>query len=131
MEKKRILVVDDEPSFTRLVRLNLEKTGLYEVREENHARQAAATALEFKPDLILLDVVMPGIDGGDVESQIRSQASLKGVPIVFITAVVAKAEVGDAGQVSGGNLFLAKPITLKALMEAIEKNLAKPPSAAQ
>jgi PleD family two-component response regulator len=51
MEKRRILIIDDEPSFTRMVRLNLEKTGMYEVREENRATGAVNTARDFKPSI--------------------------------------------------------------------------------
>ena len=125
-EKKRILVVDDESAFTRMVRLNLEKTGLYEVKEENSGRRAAATARAFKPDLVLLDVVMPDMDGGDVATRIKSQPGCANTPIVFITAIVAKNEAGPAGQHSGGHLFLSKPVTLRALVESIEKNLQTP-----
>jgi CheY-like chemotaxis protein len=124
MDKKRILVVDDEPSFTRMVRLNLEKTGLYEVKEENSARRAAATARMFRPHLVLLDVVMPDMDGGDVATQIKGQPGCKETPIVFITAIVGKGEAGPAGQRSGGHLFLSKPVSLRTLVESIEKNLA-------
>jgi len=123
MDKRRILIVDDEPSFTRMVRLNLEKTGLYEVKEENSAIRAVATARAFRPHLILLDVVMPELDGGDVAQQIRKQPRLKNVPIVFITAIVGKAEAGAGGQMRGGMLFLAKPVALRTLVETIERNL--------
>ena len=125
MDKKRVLVVDDEPSFTRIVRLSLEKTGFYQVKEENHARRAALTAKEFSPHVILLDVVMPGIDGGDVATEIKSYPALKNVPIIFITAIVAKGEGGASGQISGGHLFLAKPISVKGLVDSIEGELAK------
>ena len=73
MEKKRILIIDDEAGFTRMVKLNLEKTGQFEVREENKATYALAAAREFKPDLIILDVIMPTMDGGDVFNQIHER----------------------------------------------------------
>ena len=71
-EKKRILVVDDEPSITRLLKLNLEQTNEYVVRAENDARAAIAAAEEFKPHLILLDVMMPGLDGGELASRFEA-----------------------------------------------------------
>ena len=58
-EKKRILVVDDEPSITRLLRLSLEQAGEYEVATEDVSKAALAAVEEFQPDLILLDVMMP------------------------------------------------------------------------
>src|SRR5947209_1406035 len=85
-EKKRILIIDDEASFARMVKLNLEKTGAFEVRAESKAGYALATAREFKPDLILLDVIMPAMDGGDVANQIKRDRNLKGTPIIFLTA---------------------------------------------
>jgi CheY-like chemotaxis protein len=127
MEKRRILIIDDEPSFTRMVRLNLEKTGMYEVREENRATGAVNTARDFKPDLILLDVIMPTMDGGDVAAQIQNDRHLKGTPIIFLTATVSQKEAGPAGMLnSGGCLFLAKPVTLEALVKVINENVRRP-----
>jgi|SRR2546422_6403503 len=125
MEKKRILIIDDEASFTRMVKLNLEKTGGFDVREENKASGAVAAAREFKPDLILLDVIMPGMDGGDVAGQIRNDRHLKGTPIVFLTATVSQREAGEAGLNSGGDLFLAKPVSLEHLIHCINENVRK------
>ena len=121
MTKKRILLIDDEPGFTRMLRLNLEKTGAYEVREENRGAQGLATASEFKPDLILLDVIMPDADGGDVAARIKADKNLKDVPIVFLTAVVTKKEEG----MIGGRPFIAKPASVKDVIACIEKHLAK------
>src|SRR5437867_1699818 len=122
MEKKRILIIDDEASFTRMVKLNLEKTGAFEVQEENRASCALAAAREFKPDLILLDVIMPSMDGGDVAAQIRNDRSLRGTPIVFLTATVSQREAGEGGLNSGGALFLAKPVSLETLINCINEN---------
>ena len=66
--KKRILIVDDEGSITRLLKLNLEQTGDYEVATENVSKAALAAAEAFRPDLMLLDVMMPGLDGGALAS---------------------------------------------------------------
>ena len=125
-EKKRILIVDDEASFARMVKLNLEKTGAYEVRVENKATYAVPAAREFKPDVILLDVIMPAMDGGDVANQIKRDRNLKGTPIIFLTATVSKREAGDVGFNSGGELFLAKPISVETLIHCIEEHTRKP-----
>src|SRR6185503_7898156 len=87
-EKKRVLVIDDEASFARMVKLNLEKTGEFEVRVENKANYAVSTAREFRPDLILLDVIMPAMDGGDVSNQIKRDRTLRDIPLIFLTATV-------------------------------------------
>lgn len=126
MEKKRILIVDDEASFTRMVKLNLEKTGQFEVREENKATYAVAAAREFKPDLIILDVIMPNLDGGDIFGQLQNDRHLKGTPVIFLTATVSPREAGVKGFNSGGALFLAKPVTLENLMACIQEHIRKP-----
>jgi DNA-binding response OmpR family regulator len=126
MEKKRILIVDDEASFTRMVKLNLEKTGQFEVREENKATYAMAAAREFKPDLIVLDVIMPNLDGGDIFGQLQNDRHLKGTPVIFLTATVSPREAGVKGFNSGGALFLAKPVTLENLISCINDHIRKP-----
>ena len=131
MKKRRILLVDDEPNFTRMVRLNLEKTGAYEVKEVNDSKQAVAAAEQFKPDLAVLDVMMPGMDGGDIVARFKRHPILKDMPVLFLTAAVAQGEAGKDGYRSGGLLFLAKPITLAALVESIETTLRKDPACGQ
>jgi two-component system, OmpR family, response regulator len=128
MEKKRILIIDDEPGFTRMVKLNLEKTGLFEVREENKATYAIPAAREFKPDVILLDVIMPSMDGGDVAAHIKNDRQLRDIPIVFLTATVSQREAGDEGLNSGGELFLAKPVSVETLIKCINESTRKAPA---
>jgi CheY-like chemotaxis protein len=77
--KKRILMVDDEPALTRMVKLNLERTGNYEVRTENQGSKAIAAAKEFKPDLIFLDVMMPDMSGDEVAAQLKEDAQLASI----------------------------------------------------
>src|SRR5881296_2951345 len=120
MDKKRIFIVDDESGFTRLLKLTLEKTGNYQVLEENDGTKAWLKAREFKPDLIFLDIVMPKIDGGDVAQQIRSDPALAHVPIVFLTAIVSARETARE---IGGFPFLAKPVSLDAITACIQEHL--------
>jgi DNA-binding response OmpR family regulator len=127
MEKNRILIIDDEAGFTRMVKINLEKTGQFEVLEENRASHALQAAREFKPDLILLDVIMPSMDGGDVFANFRKDRHLKKVPIIFLTATVSQREAGPAGLNSGGSLFLAKPVGTEVLIQRILEHLPTPP----
>jgi len=122
-EKKRILIVDDEASITRLLKLNLEATEHYEVQAENDARKALASAETFRPHLILLDVLMPEMDGGQLASQLQASPKIKGVPIVFLTAAATKKEVYARGGKVGGLPFLAKPVDLKEVVACLEKFL--------
>ena len=122
-DKKRILVVDDQPRDTRLLKLFLEQTNHYVVREENDARVALATAEQFEPDLILLDVMMPGVDGGELAARFKASPRLKSVPTVFLTAAVTKEEVNAGGGLVGGATFLAKPVVLSELAVCLKQQL--------
>jgi DNA-binding response OmpR family regulator len=122
--KHRILVLDDEPGFTRLLKLNLEQTGRYEVQVENRPTEALAAAREFHPDLILLDVMMPGLDGGTLAGYFLNSPPFSGVPIVFLTATVTKEEVSSHGGLIGGLPFLAKPVNMAELVACLEHHLA-------
>lgn len=121
-ERKRVLIIDDESGFTRLLKLTLERTKKYEVREQNDATKALETARDFQPDLILLDIVMPKVDGGDVARQMSADPRLKKTKIVFLTAIVSKKEA-VSGNLIGGFPFMSKPVSLDALMQCIEENL--------
>lgn len=120
--KKRVLIVDDESGFTKLVKLTLQKSGHYEVLEQNDGSQAWLTAREFKPDIIFLDVVMPRADGGEVAQQIRSDPLLEKVPIIFLTAIVSKQESAND---FGGFPFLSKPVGIETIRAKIVEHLGE------
>jgi CheY-like chemotaxis protein len=124
MNKSRILVVDDEPNLSELVRFFLERTNRFEVRVENRSAQALAAAREFQPDLILLDVDMPGKDGGDVAADIQAQPAFRDTPIIFLTSLISRAEAGERETIRGGMRFLAKPVNPKVLVEVVDRTLA-------
>jgi len=120
--KGRILIVDDDSNSTHLVKVLLERSGPYQVVEENDATAAHETARSFKPDLILLDVAMPKIDGGELAAQIQADHELHNTPIIFLTALVT-AEEAKSGVHIEGHSAIAKPINIPELIEAIEKIL--------
>jgi CheY-like chemotaxis protein len=120
--KPCILIVDNNHDFTRASKLALEKSGRYFVSEENDATKAYQTAQSLKPDLILLDIAMPETDGGEVVARIQSDPALHRTPIVFLTALVTKAEARSGLRIQG-HPFLAKPISIPDLITGIEENL--------
>jgi two-component system OmpR family response regulator len=122
MRKQRILIVDDESGFIRLLKLALEKKQRYTVRDENDSTRALETARKFKPDLVLLDFVMPKAHGGDVAAEIRAEPRFRETPILFLSGTVRKRE-GQEAQIAGFEA-LAKPIGLDDLLAAIDRNLA-------
>ena len=121
-EKPRILIIDDSRDFTRAAKLALERTGRYSVWEENEPARAHQTAQRVKPDLILLDIAMPETDGGEVAARIESDPTLHRTPVVFLTALVTKAEARSGLQIQR-HQFLAKPISIPELVAGIERNL--------
>ena len=121
--KKRILIVDDDPKFCRLMEAGLGESGNYKVRTETDGTRAVHTAREFRPALVLLDVVMPGADGGIVAAQLQADKHLKNIPIVFLTGIVSEREVVCAGDLIGGYHFIAKPARITEVIRCIEENL--------
>jgi CheY-like chemotaxis protein len=113
MNKKRILLVDDEKSLTTLLKLNLEETGQYEVRVENFPEDALATAREF---------IMPRLPGGNVAVQFKSDPQLQSTPIVFLTAAVRRHQVEDHDGIICEHPCLAKPSSLEEVIGMIEKH---------
>lgn len=121
-EKRRILIVDDDAESTHLVKILLEKTGNYLVLEENDAAKAHQRARDFRPDVILLDIMMPERDGGEVEAEIEADAELRRTPIIFLTALVTEPEA-KAGLRIDGHRSVAKPINIPELIYHIEESL--------
>ena len=130
MQKSKILVVDDDPKLSRLVKAILEETCDYEVLEENRSSAAFAKAMEFMPDMFLLDVNMPGKDGGDVALELQTDPVLRQKPVLFLTSLISPAEAGEHEVNRGGRLFLAKPVDAEALIAVIGRILGQRPTAA-
>ena len=104
------------------MKLTLQKNGDYEVIEENDGSKAYETARRVRPDLILMDIVMPRVDGGDAAARIQKDSELAKIPIVFLTAIVSQKEAVPGGLI-GGFPFLSKPVSLDALIACIKKQL--------
>ena len=122
--KKKILLVDDEVTFTKMTKLNLDRIGDYETHVVNDSRLTVETAKEIMPDIIFLDFMMPGLDGGDVATLLRDDPELAHIPVVFLTAIVSKEDTQSMGSQVGGNLFLAKPVKAQEIVDTIEQLLA-------
>jgi two-component system OmpR family response regulator len=123
MKTRRILAVDDEIQATRMIKLTLERTGRYEVREVNDSTRVLEAARGFKPDLILLDICMPCAEGVEVAFLIRADEEFQHTPVVFLTALVSEQEATADGAAGGGFHFVSKPARLARLITCIEKSL--------
>ena len=125
ISKKRVLIVDDEPSFTRLLKLNLNHTGRYMAEVVNDSTNALQVAERFGPDVVLLDVMMPGLDGGEVADRFHSNPRFRNTPIIFLTAAVKKQEVAVRGGYCGGIPFVAKPIEFQEVLAHLDKECGR------
>ncbi len=120
--KKKVLVVDDEKSFTNLLHLNLEQTGNYDVqRGELERGRTGHRARAFKPDIMLLDIIMPRMPGGNVVAQFEADAEMKDLPIVFFTAAVQRSRLEEMDGIISGRPCLSKPASLEEIVAMIEK----------
>ena len=125
MANKRILIVDDEVGFTNLVKLTLEQTGRFSVAVVNDSLEAAAVAQKFKPQLILLDVMMPTKDGGELLAEFELNEQLQHVPILFLTASTLN-QLARAQQTAvQGRPVIAKPVTPHDLIQRIDTALGR------
>lgn len=119
---RKILLVDDEAGFTELLKMNLERSGAFVVRIENDSTKAVAAAREFSPDAILLDVVMPEMDGGDVQAQLQANPLLARIPVVMLTALVDSTELSEGAVAQAGTqMVLPKPVNLPLLLRVLDE----------
>ena len=123
MATKRIMIIDDEIGFTNLVKLNLERSGSFEVCINNNPLLALAAAQTFKPHLILLDVVMPNKDGGELLAELEADEQLKNVPVLFLTASTMDQLARAEQAVLRGRPVIAKPVEPKELIRRINEAL--------
>ena len=125
---KKILIIDDEEEFLDFVKTNLELRGDYKVITAAGGEKGTALAEKRKPDLILLDIIMPGMDGFEVLKRLRACEKTKSIPVIMLTArsddeaMMKALELHDDG-------YIAKPLKVEELEEKIEKALFKNGSA--
>lgn len=118
----RILVVDDDPEIVNLFAYALRRAG-YQVEGVLDSQAALERARQAPPDLILLDVMMPGIDGYEVARQLRAEAATSSTPIVMLTARALIADQVEGLQ-AGANSYLVKPVTPSVLVNKVREILS-------
>lgn len=124
---KKILVVDDEEDVLFVLEKTLTANG-YSVITTTNGTNAVALAKARRPDLIILDVVMPGMDGGEVSARLQEHPLTKSIPVIFLTALLAKTEERQRNHVINRNITFAKPIDTEELLAQIEELLGSCPS---
>ncbi|MBK7406183.1 MAG: response regulator [Phycisphaerales bacterium] len=120
---RKVLIVEDERDLAELVALNLERAG-FDTTLAHDGREALAAAARSRPDLILLDVMLPELSGTEVAKRLRLDPSTADVPIIMLTA---KAEEADEviGLASGADDYVTKPFSLRVLLARIETVLRR------
>lgn len=114
----KILVIDDEPEITEIINAFLSNAG-YKVEIENSAVEGLAKAKSYKPDIILLDIMMPVMDGYEVCAQLKKDQKTAQIPVLFLTGKDAKDDGGMSFQ-SGGDLFIKKPFSCERLLNMVK-----------
>jgi DNA-binding response OmpR family regulator len=123
--RRKILMIDDDELMLFAVKRFLEGTDRFEVRTENKSANARKVAREYKPELILLDVVMPTYDGGDVAKFLSDDPATRAIPILFLTSMVTAEQVEKHEGTIAGHPFVAKPAGMKEILRRIETMLPK------
>jgi CheY-like chemotaxis protein len=123
MNKTRVLIVDDHLPVAKLVASQLEKTGAYTVQVESMPNAAVQVAREFKPDVFLLDVEMPGMNGMELSAKLAADATLASIPIIFLTSLVSEDEAGKREMISNGRRYLAKTASVETMSGCISRAL--------
>lgn len=115
---KRILIVDDEKDFCFFLKKNLEVSGNFDVTTCHEGAVALALAETLHPDLILLDIIIPDMDGSEVARRLKENPLTQGIPVVFLTAIVKEEEARDKDTI-GGWRYIAKPVKMDELVNLI------------
>ncbi|MGL4463775.1 MAG: response regulator [Planctomycetia bacterium] len=121
-DKREILLVDDDVDLVDVLRQGFEQDGRFEVRVANNGFDAGMLVKEYRPDLIVLDVMLPDINGRDVCQRVRSDAQLEDVRIICISGMVEPEKI-DELKVSGANDFLQKPFEVEELIQRVCQQL--------
>ncbi|MCL5772968.1 MAG: response regulator [Firmicutes bacterium] len=122
--KKKILLVEDEPSLRQLVTISLKSKEMFELITAKNGREALELASKEKPDLVLLDVIMPQMSGYDVMRELKKNPETASIPVVFMSACF-RSEDSDEGLKMGAVAHICKPFDPRKLGEEISKIFQK------
>jgi DNA-binding response OmpR family regulator len=125
MDKIKVLMIDDDIKFLELVKLNLEDTGKFQVRTETKAMIGLSAAMIFKPDVIILDIVMADQDGSSLAKKLKADDQTKDIPIIYLSGVINPEEEESPHGYLAEYPRLAKPASTEKIVKTIEHALKK------
>jgi excisionase family DNA binding protein len=120
--KRKVLLVDDDPDLVEMMTKVLEDDGRFEVRVAHNGFDAGMMVKEYRPDLIVLDVMLPDINGKEVCQRVRADSTLEGVKVVCISGMVEEDKVHELRE-AGADDFLQKPFEIEELIERMCRQL--------
>jgi CheY-like chemotaxis protein len=124
LEKKKIMLVDDDEDITIALKLKLENTNKFNTVITNQGSLAVRLAMREQPDLIICDINMPDLSGGEVAFELSQIQDTKHIPIIFLSSLLSKEESGEDGKLSGINPVLSKGVPFNLLIKKIDKMLS-------
>ncbi|RJP60185.1 MAG: response regulator [Deltaproteobacteria bacterium] len=119
MPVKKVLIVDGEEFFCLAIKKALESRGAFHVLTATRGYDGIRLAKAQKPDIILLDIMMPDMDGSEVAEKLSKSPITSSIPIIFVTTLISREEVRKSGGVVGGRNFIAKPVIIDELIKRI------------
>ena len=119
MRKKKILVVDDETELVQAVQIRLEQAK-YKVLTAYDGKEGFQKAKKYKPDLIILDILMPHMGGDAMAAALKEDAESRNIPIIFLTCLAGGSTGEHKGTLKGGNRFLSKPFDHEELVSMVK-----------
>ncbi len=124
MENKTVLIVDDEPDVAAVLSMRIAGFG-YSVITANSGAEAIALAESEQPDLIMLDILMPDMDGGQVAQELHDKPATQDIPVIFASCLYPKEMEDEQGHYFGGHVMFSKPYDIDELRETIEQVIEK------
>lgn len=122
---KKVLIVDDEEDLLKMLYKRLTSSGYYVITATN-GKDAIDLAKSQHPDIILLDLIMPKMDGGEVAAVLKEDPSTSNIPLILLTAMLSKEEEEKYDSMVGGHVAHAKPINVEKLLEQMKRLLGVP-----
>lgn len=120
--KKKLLIVDDEQDLVDLMADAFERDGRFDIRTANNGFDAGMQVKEFRPDIVILDVMLPDINGREVCQRVRSDSSLDSVRIICISGMIEQDKVGELME-AGADDFVQKPFSVESLIDRVCERL--------
>ncbi len=116
---KKVLIIDDEIFFCRAIKKNLELKDEFQVLTATRGDEGIRLAKDGHPDIILLDIMMPGMSGTEVADALLADPATQSIPIIYVTAIIHEDDIQRGAGISSGKALIAKPVKIDELVKKI------------